>query len=311
MKRKKHSGSHPEFLFNNLSNSKRSQSGLIAIVLILLIIISTIAILWSFVKKNVEKSEEIDTDIITADLKIEKSRVFINESSGKLQLSVKRGSDNARLASLKIAVLNGNQERYTINNVPSSLESRTYVLNISNLKNIKEVLVYPVSEKGIIGIGEKYAVRGDELKEIENLAVINPDTEIGCILNWQCGEWSNCQIVYDLDSIIGEEVLLDGEQIRICEDLNNCLEKTIETKECDTQVSINVKKIVKCDKEYLEIYDLNETLISRLELIDSRLNIQFPLDSSESFPYCYNNIQDCDETGVDCGGSCYPCSPLP
>ncbi len=305
----KRSNSHFEFLFNKkMLNSKRSQSGVIAIVLILVIVISAIAILWSVVKKNVEKSEEIDIEIITADLKIEKSKVFINETLEKLQLSVKRGSDNAKLSSLKIVVLNGEQERYTINDIPSSLEFKTYVLNISNLNNIKEILVYPVSEKGMIGIGEKYAVRGDELKEIEDLAVINPDNKIDCVPNWQCEEWGGCQAIYDLSNIIGEGVILNGEQTRNCEDTNNCFEKTIEIKECNPQVSVNVKKVEKCDKEYIEVYDLQEVLISRLELIGGRLNVQFPLDKSEYFPYCYNTKQDCDETGVDCGGSCSSCS---
>ena len=304
----KRSNSHSEFLFNkNIVNSKCSQSGIIAVVLILVIVISAIAILWSAVKKNVEKSEEIDIEILAADLKIEKSRIFINETSEKLQLSVKRGSDNAKLSSLKIVVLNGGQERYTTADIPSSLESKTYVLNISSLNNIKEILVYPVSEKGMIGIGEKYEVRGDEPKEIEDLAVINPDNKIDCVINWQCEEWSECQAVYDLNNILGEEVILNGEQTRNCEDINNCLEKAIEIKECNPKVSVNIKKVEKCDKEYLEIYDLQEVLISRLELIEGRLNIQFPLDKYEYFPYCYNAMQDCDETGVDCGGSCSSC----
>ncbi|MDP3026610.1 MAG: hypothetical protein Q8N63_02795 [Nanoarchaeota archaeon] len=308
-KKSRRSNLHSEFLSDrNLLNLRRSQSGIIAIVLILVIIISAIAIFWSAVKKNVEKSEEIDIEIITADLKIEKSRVFINESLEKLQLSINRGADNARLSSLKIVVLNGDQERYTIADIPSSLESKTYVLNISSINNIKEILVYPVSEKGMIGTGERYEVRGDEPEEIEDLDVINPDNKVSCILNWQCEEWSECQAVYDLNNILEEEVVLNGVQARNCEDANNCLEKTIEIKECNPQVSVNVKKIEKCDKEYLEIYDLQEVLISRLELINGRLNIQFPLDKYEYFPYCYNSLQDCDETGVDCGGSCNFCS---
>ena len=40
--------------------------------------------------------------------------------------------------------------------------------NNSSINNIKEILVYPVSEKGMIGTGERYEVRGDEPEEIED-----------------------------------------------------------------------------------------------------------------------------------------------
>tara|TARA_Y100000310_G_scaffold332053_1_gene406864 strand:+ start:158 stop:370 length:213 start_codon:yes stop_codon:yes gene_type:complete len=65
-----------------------------------------------------------------------------------------------------------------------------------------------------------------------------------------------------------------------------------------------------CSNDYLEVYDESNVLISRLELVDGVLNIQFILDGSTDFPYCYNEIQDfeCEETGIDCGGDCSPCT---
>ena len=287
---------------------KRGQGGIIAIVLILVIVILAIVVLWEVVKKNAEKSEEIDINIITADLKIEKSKVFINETSGKLQLSVKRESDNAELSFIKFVVLGDNQEIYTSNDYPFSFESKTYVLNISNLKNIKEILVYPVSEKGVIGIGEKYEVHGNELKEIEDLVVISPDVEMNCVPNLQCDDWGECQAIYDVGDIIDNEgILLQGTQTKLCEDINKCVYDVIERQDCDTQREVIIETIEKCEKKYVEIYGTDMSLISRLELVDGKLNIQFPLDKQEYFPYCYNTEQDCDETGVNCGGSCSPC----
>ncbi len=284
---------------------KKAQAGIITIILIILIILIGIVIIWNIVNKTIkEKSKEIDL-VVSVDLRIE--TVFINNE--KIQIQVKRKSDNTKLSFLKFVVMGDNQKTYTIIDYPTALEKRNYVLNINNIENIKEVLVYPVSEKNNIGIGEKYKIKGDESNEINNeLEIINPDEKVNCVSDLQCGEWDDCHIIYDLDDIIAGGILLQGRQTKLCTDINNCVQDIIERKNCDSRDSILLEKVEKCNKQYLEVHDKDsQELISRLELIDGKLYIQFILDQTEYFPYCYNNIQDCGETNVDCGGDCIAC----
>lgn len=151
-------------------------------------------------------------------------------------------------------------------------------------------------------------------KTLEAEKVKSPveESELGCISNWQCGGWSDCEVTYNLDDIIGEEILLKGKRQRGCEDLNGCSLNKIEEETCDTKVPVSVEKIIKCSKEYIEIRDEEGVLISRLELTeDSReLNIQLLLGDVEYCPYCYDNEKNYDENEVDCvyeGDSCSYC----
>jgi len=286
---------------------KKAQAGIIAIILIILIILIGIVIIWNIVNKTIkEKSKEIDL-VISVDLRIE--NVLVNNEDEKIQVEIKRGNDNNKLSFLKFVIIGDNQETYTITDYPKGLEKRNYVLNINKIEKANKILIYPVSEKGNIGIGEKYDINGDESSEINNnLKIINPDEKLDCIPDLQCEDWDNCHIVYDLDDIIAGGISLQGKQTRLCIDINKCIPNTIERKDCNPKTSILLEKVEKCNKQYLEVYDKDgQELISRLELIDGKLYIQFILDQTEYFPYCYNNIQDCGETNVDCGGDCIAC----
>ena len=114
-----------------------------------------------------------------------------------------------------------------------------------------------------------------------------------------CENWSECHVIYDVEDIIDEKILLKGEQTRICKGVTN----KIERRACDTKILVNAQKIKKCFKDYLEVYDLNNTLILRLEYLNGTykaLNIQFKLDNSEYCDYCYDGIKNYDEDEVDC-----------
>lgn len=92
-----------------------------------------------------------------------------------------------------------------------------------------------------------------------------------------CEEWSECEVVYGLDELIEGRVFLEGEQFRMCGD-------KIERKVCDSRIPITIKKVNRCSKEYVEVYDLEESLISRLELIDGNykmLNIELSAEEGD------------------------------
>lgn len=108
--------------------------------------------------------------------------------------------------------------------------------------------------------------------------------EGGCVPDWECEEWSKCEVNYNLGELIKEKIFLEGEKERKCEDPSKCLPTKIEKEKCSTKANVNVKKITLCSKEYLEVRDEKGVLISRVELVkgDSEvLNIQFFLGEED------------------------------
>ncbi len=297
-----------------IKKSRNAQAGIIVVILLILVILTTFVVVWKLVIGNIEKNaEQADIDAIIKSIEIPEDSIFVKDNL--FQLNIKRNNDNIHLSYIKIVVFGEmiNKE-YKISNFPKSLESKSYVLNITGLEPI-EILVYPVMSNGKIAIGERKKVTGQETDTINtNLIVINPEILIkqkDCISLWQCSYWDECHVVYNLDDIINKGVLLNGQQERLCKDKNNCEFDVTERRVCDSSVSIILKKVEVCEIEYLEVSDKESNLISRLNLVENRLNIQFILDKSRYYPYCFNNIKDCDEDGVDCvlesGGSCPVC----
>ncbi|MBT4135642.1 hypothetical protein HOD75_02810 [archaeon] len=167
--------------------------------------------------------------------------------------------------------------------------------------------------------GEGYVEScGGEIIESTGIEFESPKSKgagVGCVPSWSCDEWSRCNAVYNLDEIAENKVLLEGEQTRSCSDGNNCFFDRIERIGCDTKIPIVAKQVEKCFSEFMEIYDLNDTLIARLQLIDGvyeKLNIQMLFDEVGYCPYCYDGEKNFDEDEVDCNygseGSCPACS---
>jgi hypothetical protein len=268
-------------------------------------------ILWSIISNTIQKSEKkIDVGFATLDLQIVKNSVLINDS--KLELTISRGKDSANPVMIKANIFGESETAvYSIQNVPSSFENKDYVFNVTGLGNIREVLIYPISEKGNFGIGKREQISGNEPGNVnQNTPAINPDvgTEEQCIPRWDCLEWNACHINYNLDMLIAGNVTIEGIQTRQCNDLKNCLFDSIETKQCDSKIEVILNKVLICNSSYLEVYDKNYTLISRMNLNEGKLDIQFIFDNSNTdYPNCYNRVQDCNETGIDCGGNCADC----
>jgi len=137
--------------------------------------------------------------------------------------------------------------------------------------------------------------------------------EENCKPDYICSEWSNCKTTYELVSII-EEKAADGFQYRYCKDYTKCLSDFIDSRRCKVKVSVSANKIIINGKEYIEVYDENKTLISRLELTNEtnkKLNIQLLFDEKSYRPYCFDGIRNYNEDEIDClyeGEDCPLCS---
>ena len=135
-----------------------------------------------------------------------------------------------------------------------------------------------------------------------------------CISDYQCSEWEKCNAVYNLDEIIQNKVLLEGEQKRICVDKAKCEYDRIERRGCSTQLPIIAEKVEECFEDYIKIYDSNDVLIARMRLSEEvfdKLDIQMIFDDNAYCPYCFDAIKNFDEDDIDCvdeGDSCASCS---
>ncbi len=126
--------------------------------------------------------------------------------------------------------------------------------------------------------------------------------EKGCKPNFVCSDWGKCQAVYDVESLTTER-LVSSLQYRYCKDYSKCISDFVDSKKCITKVPITTRKIQIGEKEYMEVYDKDKLLISRLALIEEdydKLDIQILFDESAYPPYCYDNIKNFDEDDIDC-----------
>ncbi len=147
---------------------------------------------------------------------------------------------------------------------------------------------------------------------------IIPEEQICSIENIQCSDWSGeCTTKFDLKDIFNARISLEGIQKRFCEDLNQCLASRNEERQCSEGVPIDVKKVMICNKEYVEIYESNtNNLVSRVKQENitetlKRFDVAFIITDSIIYcDYCFDNKKDFDEEGVDCGGEqCPLCTP--
>ncbi|MBS3155398.1 putative metal-binding motif-containing protein [Candidatus Woesearchaeota archaeon] len=128
---------------------------LIPFVVILLIISTIVAIVWVIVSNLPEKVENIDIEfIVTEETNMSVKNSFTSLSKEKLNLTISRGEDNANVSSLGVIIIGVNflgQEtnRTYLVDPPNISETKTYILNITGLSNIRKILIYPFSEKSI------------------------------------------------------------------------------------------------------------------------------------------------------------------
>jgi len=128
-----------------------------------------------------------------------------------------------------------------------------------------------------------------------------------CDSDFECGEWSECDLDYNIFNLISEKDV-KGIQTRTCKDKNKCVQDYIDSKLCSLKEEIVVEKTLWCNQEYIDIKSISGNVIARLRKTEGDyLNVNLNLIGEGYCAYCYDSIQNYDEEGVDCGGSCKPC----
>ncbi len=142
-----------------------------------------------------------------------------------------------------------------------------------------------------------------------------------CFSDFGCDKWTECAGEYDIyDLVSGVEI--KGTKTRLCMDFNNCKSNFVEKEECTFRVPVVIQTKLWCNEEYTEIRNESGSILARLkkglgekDASSSFLGIKLNLVGEGHCDYCYDDVQNYDETGVDCGGSCVSCElpgwPLP
>lgn len=138
--------------------------------------------------------------------------------------------------------------------------------------------------------------------------------ECECAPEWNCEPWEECGVDYDFDDVIKGRPVVGGKVSRLCNDITGCSEDKVEYQNCSMAVPVRIEKVNWCEQEYLEVYEIKtDKLVSRIKessIGENRiLDIGFIASNFIGYcDYCYNNVKDYDETGMDCGGpNCPEC----
>ncbi len=176
-----------------------------------------------------------------------------------------------------------------------------------NTYNVQPIINFNVENKTI----KQETIKQNDSKKDDEILI---NESITCYPSWKCTDWSDCsQISYDVNDVIKGKINVTGERKRICYDLRLCKNAKIEREYCDISIPIETKTKELCGEEYLEVYDKNTNkLVSRIKGHNfgnrKKVDIGFIVgETNEYCNYCYNDIKDYDETGIDCGGSCNTC----
>ncbi len=162
---------------------------------------------------------------------------------------------------------------------------------------------------------EAQTIEGTVFEEIglkDNQAKVSK----GCESKWVHGEWSQCKVSYNLEDLIKEEELV-ATRSRVVQDKNGCsnINVKVETEDCLLGKFVTVKKVEKCNLEYLEVRDEESNLVSRIELKEEsetpEMNLELIFGDIEYCSHCYNNEKDEGEDGVDCSNDGISCPTCP
>lgn len=132
--------------------------------------------------------------------------------------------------------------------------------------------------------------------------------EEGCTPSFECDGWGECNIKYNIDDILHNGIV-SGAKTRICSDETGCSASYLDEGACSLKEEVEAEVTTWCNSEYIEIIS-KETgeVLSRLKYDGEKLEVDINLIGKGYCWYCYDNEQDYDEQGLDCGGSCIDCS---
>ncbi|MEK6873221.1 MAG: MopE-related protein [Nanoarchaeota archaeon] len=136
-----------------------------------------------------------------------------------------------------------------------------------------------------------------------------------CLPKWDCSEWSECAVNYDItQDLFSGQTEFNGRQFRTCSDVNDCRNESIEHKSCNIVLPVSVTKADWCYEQYIEIHDIQTNkLVSRIKDFSvkgmKKLEIGLIVSDFGGYcSYCYDRVKNYDEKDIDCGGSgCRPC----
>lgn len=138
-------------MLNKKEIKKRAQVNIIVIVLIIVIALTLVVIAYNIlIPLFKQKSSEINTEILTVNLKIKEIILFVTGSS---RINLERSIGTGQITSLKFVFLdeNGSSHLENVNNnLLRELESKIYYFSpFPEIGKIKSVSVYPVFENNI------------------------------------------------------------------------------------------------------------------------------------------------------------------
>lgn len=134
--------------------------------------------------------------------------------------------------------------------------------------SLDEELIFE-SRESLVGKGINIKVRED--CQFFNKNIIKPD--------YDCSDWSECQRIYNINDIINNNIILQGERKRYCINTKTFIVSS-EMKICEINRSVFLKKIKEAYGEILQIFDENKYFISNISLIDNRMDIKFPVQEN-------------------------------
>lgn len=136
--------------------------------------------------------------------------------------------------------------------------SEREIRNALQMDNEQNFSLYYWTEKGKAALPEMPIKTVEDLK---NYAIKIKEED--CIPGFICGEWSNCQVSYDLENMAKEELSF-GRRYKYCKDYTECMSDLIYSEKCEIKESIVIEKTKSKEKDYIELYDSENRLVARI-----------------------------------------------
>ena len=131
--------------------NKRGMNEVVTTVLIILLVLAAVIIIWSVLRPMIQKSsEQIESDSLTASLKILPDSVMLNPITQKVIFKVQRGTEDTNIIAIEVRLEDINQQTQSFRqNFPEGfkeLESKIIAINYSSIgsNTIKRINIYPV-----------------------------------------------------------------------------------------------------------------------------------------------------------------------